>query len=212
AGSMSPLDLSYVGYSVQMNLEGEHETMLVLKHPNSPKDEIRILVNTAMHLVLKIENVNEGKINSTMTFGDFVEIAGAWYAGRIENKDRDGHRTSITTQKFTLLPAGGFERQWKQDLAIRDQAQLLCEPLPKLVEAKKALAAGKATFEDQIVMLLHFQATQQWDRVLGHLAEAEKLSGKPGMRWVRLSVLPIARKAEEAKKQFLAEASSLARQ
>ena len=91
------------------------------------------------------------------------------------------------------------------------RAQLLREPLPKLVDAKKALAAGKAAFADQMVMLLHFQATQQWDRVLAHLAEAEKLSGKPGMRWVRMSVLSIARKAEEAKKRFLAEAESLAK-
>ena len=97
-------------------------------------------------------------------------------------------------------------------MAIRDQAQLLHEPLPKLADAKQALAVGKATFEDQIVMLLHFQATQQWDRVLGYLAEAEKLSGKPGMRWARMSVLAIARKAEEAKKQFLDEAESLAKQ
>ena len=110
------------------------------------------------------------------------------------------------------MAAGEFDRLWKQDLAIREQAQLLREPLPKLVDAKKALAAGKAAFEDQMVMLLHFQATQQWDRVLGHLAEAEKLSGKPGMRWVRMSVLPIARKAEEAKKRFLEEAESLAKQ
>ena len=38
AGSMSPLDLSYVGYSVKTNAEGEHETLLVLKirtHPGT---------------------------------------------------------------------------------------------------------------------------------------------------------------------------------
>ena len=96
-------------------------------------------------------------------------------------------------------------------MAIREQAQLLREPLPRLADAKKALAAGKATFEDQILMLLHFQATQQWDRVLGHLAEAEKLSGRPGMRWVRLAILSIARKAEEAKKRYFEEAESLAK-
>ena len=44
---------------------------------------------------------------------------------------------------------------------------------------------------------------------MNHLAEAEKLSGKRGMRWVRLAVLSIARKAEEAKKQCLEEAASL---
>ena len=184
---------------------------MVLKHPNLPQYEIRFLVDTARHVILKIENVDKGKVNSTTTFGDFVEVAGAWYAGRIESVDADGRRISVTTQKFTVLAAGQFDRLWKQDLALREQAQLLREPLPRLADAKKALAAGKAAFEDQMVMLLHFQATQQWDRVLGHLAEAEKLSGKPGMRWVRLVVLPMARKAEEAKKRFLEEAESLAK-
>jgi hypothetical protein len=211
AGAMSPLDLSYVGYLVQANVDGEHQTMLVLKHPSSPEYEVRVLVDTTRHVILKIENANKGKVISTTVFGDFVEIAGAWFAGRIETLDADGRRTSLTTQKFTVLPPGGFDRAWKDEMSIRPQAQLLREPLPRLIDAKKALANGKATFEDQMALLLHFQATQQWDRVLGHLAEAEKLSGKPGMRWVRLSLLSIARKAEEAKKRCLAEAESLAK-
>ncbi len=227
-GTLSPLDLAYVGYSVKQNLEGEHETMLVLKHPNLPRDEIRILVDTAMNVVLKTENIalpspgsrlredgrgagGEGKVTSATTFSDFVQVAGTWYAGRIETTDGNGRRTSLVTQKFSTLAAGDFDRQWKQDLAIRERAQLLREPLPKLADAKQAVAGGKATFEDQIVMLLHFQATPQWDRVLEYLADAEKRSGKPGMRWVRMSVLSIARHAEEAKKQVLDEAQSLAK-
>ena len=206
----SPLDLACAGYSVQLDPKGEHETLLVLKHPNSPQDEIRILVDTTRHVVMKVENVGEGKVNSTMTFDDFVEIAGAWYAGRIESLDSEGRRVAVVMRKFTVLPAGQFDRLWKQEMAIRDRAQLLRQPLPRLVDAKKALAAGKATFEDQMLMLLHFQGTQQWDRVLGHLAEAEKLSGKAGMRWVRLALLPMARKAEEAKKRCFEEAESLA--
>ena len=224
----SPLDLSYAGYSVQLNLEGEHQSLLVLKHRNSPQYEIRFLVDTTRHVILKIENADKGKVISTTTFSDFVEIAGAWYAGRIESIGPDGRRNSTTTQKLTALndPAavGNALRgvsdgrhpspSWNATEGVpysRDRSQLLREPLPKLVDAKKALAAGKPAFEDQIVMLLHFQATQQWDRVLGHLAEAEKLSGKSGMRWVRLAVLPMARKAEEAKKRCLEEAELLAK-
>jgi tetratricopeptide (TPR) repeat protein len=101
---------------------------------------------------------------------------------------------------------------------------LLREPLPRLVEAKKpsppaplpkgegsSAAAGKAGFEDQVILLLHFQATQQWDRVLGHLDAAETLSGKPGMRWVRTAILRVARKAEDAKKRYFDEAETLAK-
>ena len=161
-------------------------------------------------MILKTETTNQDKINGSTTFGNFTEVAGAWYAGRIETADADGRRTSTASQKFTSLAAGDFDRLWKQDLAVRDQTQLLREPLPKLIDAKRAQAAGKAAFEDHVVMLLHFQATQQWDRVLGYLAAAEKLSGKPGMRWVRIAVLPIARQAEKAKTRFLEEAGKLA--
>jgi predicted Zn-dependent protease len=209
AGSTSPLDLGYQGYSVEIKREGDHRARLLLKHPTSPNYEVRLLIDTARRVLLKIENVNEGKVASTTTFGEFIEVLGAWYAGRIENFDAEGRRTTVITQKFSVLPGGEFGRQWKQELALRDHTQLLRDPLPRLIDAKKALASGKAALEDHVVMLLHFQATQQWDRVLGHLAAAEKLSGKPGMRWVRLAVLQIARKAEEAKKLVLNEASNV---
>ena len=58
---MSPLDLAYAGYSVQLKPEGEHRTLLVLKHPSSPHNEIRILVDTARHVILKIENADQGQ-------------------------------------------------------------------------------------------------------------------------------------------------------
>ncbi len=211
-GTIQPLDAAYAGYSVQQKSDGPNRTLLVLKEPSLPRYEVRVLVDTARHVILKTENVTAGKINSAITYSDFIEVGGAWYAGRMETVGADGRRDSVTTQKFAVLAAGQFDRLWQQDMAVRDRVQLLREPLPRLIDAKQALAAGKAAFEDQMVMLLHFQATQQWDRVLGHLVEAEKLSGKPGMRWVRMVVLPLARKAEEAKKRFLEEAESLAKQ
>ena len=210
-GTMQPLDVAYAGYSVQQKSDGPNRVLLVLRQPNAPRSEVRFFVDTARHVILKTENVTAGKINSAETYEDFVEVGGAWYAGRMETVDADGRGNSTTTQKFSVLAAGQFDRVWQQEMAVRDRVQLIREPLPRLIDAKQALAAGKAAFEDQMVMLLHFQATQQWDRVLGHLAEAEKLSGKPGMRWVRMVVLPLARKAEEAKKRFLEEAEALAK-
>ena len=56
--------------------------------------------------------------------------------------------------------------------------------------AKKSIDDGKGTFEDHLVMLAHFYAIQQWDRVLQHLEALEALAtDKPGMRWVRDAVL-----------------------
>ncbi len=130
AGVLSPLDLTYAGYSVQLKPEGENRTRLVLKHPNMPNNETRIFVDTARNVILKIELVTlpspsssgqgdqnlpspsgrgaggESTVNGTITFDDFVEVAGAWYAGRIESFDAEGRRTSVVTRKFSVLPAG----------------------------------------------------------------------------------------------------------
>ena len=211
AGVMSPLDLTYAGYSVQLKPEGDNRTQLILKYRNSPQLEIRILVDTTRHVILKIEHVNESKVNVTTTFDDFVEIAGAWYAGRIESYDADGRRTSVTTQEVQPL-AGRRVRSALEAGPGHPRSERNCSAsrCPGWPMPRRPWLPAKAAFEDQIVMLLHFQATQQWDRVLGHLAEAEKLSGKPGMRWVRLAILPIARKAEEAKKRYFEEAELLA--
>ena len=51
-------------------------------------------------------------------------------------------------------------------MADRDRTQLLRKPLPSLGDAKRAAAVGKATIEDELVLLSHFQDIQQWDRAL----------------------------------------------
>ena len=57
AGTTSPLDLDYAGSSVRLKPDGENRVLLVLKDPNSPHDEVRILVDTARHVILKIEGI-----------------------------------------------------------------------------------------------------------------------------------------------------------
>ena len=103
-----------------------------------------------------------------------------------------------------------MDRQWKQELADRDRAQLLRMPLPNLADARRAAAAGRATVEDEIVLLTDLQARKQWGRVLEHLEKAERLSGKPGMRWVRYNILQLCPDDERLKKCFCDEAARLA--
>ena len=121
AGTMSPLDLSYVGYSVQLNLEGEHQTLLVLKHPNLPQNEIRILVDTARHVILKIENIAlpslsgrgaGGRARSTRRplSATSSRSPGPGMPAASRTSTPTAAATSITTQKFTALAAGQFDR------------------------------------------------------------------------------------------------------
>ena len=147
--------------------------------PRNPRFESHLLIDTARKVILSIEGRQDGKVTSTTRFDDFVEVGGAWYAGRTETFDEKNRRTSLVVEKFQPLAAGQWEPQWKGQLAAAAQVQFLHEPLPRLVDAKKALAAGKATFEDQVVMALHFERSQQWARVMEHwrTRRAEQLGG-----------------------------------
>ena len=114
------------------------------------------------------------KSTSSTRCEDFVEAAGAWWAGRIETFDAEGRRTSRTVQQFKPLSTEAMDQQIAQELTGRDQIQFLHEPLPKLTAAKQAIASGKATFDDQVVLLLHFARSQQWTRAMEYLEQAEK--------------------------------------
>ncbi|NQT39974.1 MAG: tetratricopeptide repeat protein, partial [Planctomycetes bacterium] len=84
-------------------------------------------------------------------------------------------------------------------------------PLPSLAEAKGALAEEKARFDDHLVMMRHFSATEQWDRAFAHLEQLEHLAAdRPGVRWLRNVMLLEARRGEELKQRIFDEAGRLA--
>ena len=187
-----------------------NRTLLVLHYPRT-RAETHILIDTARKVALWIEGRHDGKVNLTTRYDDFVEVGGAWYAGREETFDAENRRTSVVVEKFQALGAGQWEPLWKGQLAAAAQVQFLHEPLPSLLDAKKALAAGKASFEDQVVMALHFERSQQWARVMDHWQRAEQsAAAKPGLRWVRYALLNVSRRREELRTRAMEEAAELA--
>ncbi len=98
-------------------------------------------------------------------------------------------------------------------LAGRERVQFLHDPAETVLDAKKHLAAGKADFDDQITLLMHFGRSSQWARAMEHLAAAERLADdkklhddNKGVRWLRYAVLKSARRNEELKGLFQKEA------
>jgi hypothetical protein len=103
-------------------------------------------------VLLGIEHRTKGKVTSATRFDDFVEVAGAWWARRVETLNDKGERTSVTTQTVAELPADEFAKKLAAELAGKAKALFLRGPLPKLADAKAAVAAGKATFDDRATL------------------------------------------------------------
>ena len=204
------LERSYQGYQVELKRQADQQTLLILTNPNSPAYEIRILVDTDRHVVLRIEQSNAGKVTNTQKYGEFVQIAGAWWPTRHEGLDDKGRRVSLTTEKYSTAASDEFERKLQAELADAPKVQFLEDPGRKLADAKQSAALGKADFDDRVTLLMHFVRSQQWDRALEHLEAAERLApDKGGMRWVRSALLQISRRHEELKKRMLTEAAAL---
>ncbi|MGA2061934.1 MAG: VIT domain-containing protein [Thermoguttaceae bacterium] len=209
--TLNLLEKSYPQCQVELKPQGDNRTLLVIKYPANQRSETDLMIDAQRHVILWIEERYDGKTTSSTKCEDFIEAAGAWWAGRIETFDSEGRRTSRTVQQFKSLSPEALDQQVAQELSGRDQIQFLHEPLPKLTDAKQAIASGKATFDDQVLLLLHFARSQQWTRAMEYLEQAEKAAeGKPGLRWIRNAFLNISRRREELKQRILAKAAQLA--
>ncbi|MCU0982575.1 MAG: hypothetical protein MUF25_25740, partial [Pirellulaceae bacterium] len=206
------LETMYPTYRARIEPQGENGSLLILQAPAPQRFEFRYLIDTQRGVVLRIETHQDGKRTGTTRCEDFVQIAGAWWPGRIESLNANGQRTSLTTIKFAEVDQADFARRMQSHLAVRDRLQVLHEPLPSAAKAKQTLADGKASFDDRMVLAMHFAAIQDWTRVNEHFAEAEQLAaGKSGMRWVRHAVLNQSRQREPLRGLLMAEAERLAK-
>jgi predicted Zn-dependent protease len=209
--SLTLLDTDYAGYRATLEPQGPERTALVLRRPSSPAYDVRLVVDTERHVLVAIEERRQGKVTSATRFDDFIEVAGSWWARKIEVMDAKGRLVSRSTFTIQLVAADALTQQIRAELAGREQSLFIHQPLASIVAAKKALADGKATLDDHLSLLVHFAASQQWARAVEHLEQCEKLAAdKPGMRWLHNAFLNISRRHEELKKRLLTEAGRLA--
>ncbi len=204
------LEFSLSGFKVTIRHPADGQTLLNFQSRDDGKNECRVLVDTKRNVVLSIENRYQGKTTTTQQFSDFVEVAGAWWATTTKTLDEKGRATNITSRKFARLDDEQYSQAMAKERSGRELVQFLRDPAETVLAAKKALASGTASFDDQVTLLMHFARSGQWARAMEHLAAVEKLAdGKPGVRWLRYAVLKSARRNEELKGLFLQEAGKL---
>ncbi len=209
--TVQSVERSYPGYRVRIERGDDANVRLVLTQPSNPSFELRVTVDTQRWVVLRVEHVNDGSVTHTTVYDRFVQVGGAWWAARSETRDAQGRRTSESTEKLTALSADDFDRLYRAELALAEKVQFLHDPAGLVVDARAAVAAGKADFDDHFTLLMHAVYRQQWDAAMQRLAAAEAAAGdKPGLAWVRDALLLASRRREELKQRVLDRSAALA--
>ncbi len=127
--SLSRLDEAYRGYEAKV-IKGDapDRAVLVLTVKNNSDFEQRFTIDTARHVLVKIESLDKGKVTSTTTFTDFVQLAGGWWARKVTTIDAKERKTGETTLDITALTAEKFSARIDAELAAKPHVQFLQIP------------------------------------------------------------------------------------
>jgi tetratricopeptide (TPR) repeat protein/outer membrane lipoprotein-sorting protein len=207
--SFSPIHHSFAAYTAAVEQAGEDRVRLVLTLPSNEEYRVVFTIDTARNVVLE---QGDGKSAAKTVFSDFAEVAGQWWARKIEAFDIKGRQTSSMKQTVRLLNDDDFEKQWNAELKPRQETIMLNVPMDSIRVAETAVEAGQATIAHRLSLLLRADAIQKWDEAFAQLAELEKLAAaqdKTGARWIRFSLSIAARRNEEARQLALKLANQL---
>ena len=168
-------------------------------------------IDSAKHVLVKLEWFADGKPTSTTMFGEFAEVAGSWWPKKSTTTDAKGRKTSETTFEIQSLGKDQYSQRIAAELAAKPKVQFLRLPFVKLKVARQKVADGSAGFDDRLTMIMNNAQLQQWDEMWKQVDAAEKLTADtPGVRWLRTILLATIRRNEEARQRLLTEAKQLA--
>jgi predicted Zn-dependent protease len=218
--SLRPLHEAYASYQASVVQVGDDRVELTLTSPNSIGNETRLLIDLQRRVLLERQQFVGGNVANTTTFENFVEVGGSWWAQRVTTTNAAGETTSVTTQTVAALSPAEFQQRMATELAPRASSHLVRLPMPGLQQAKQAVAAGAASIDERLVVLLDHLSRQQWEEVFQQLDAMEAQSqAKPpvnspdqawsGLRWIRLALEQVARRHEPALEQLQTEAERL---
>lgn len=204
-----PLHQVYAQYSARVESAKDDRVTLILTMKKSTS-EIRYTIDTARHVVLSVTTLADGKVASTTSYDNFVELAGTWWATRVVATDEQNRILSETRMEVTPLPKQAFAERMSAEMAVSTSVQFLKLPVPSLKVSRQRVTEGADTFTDRMVMILDAAQRQQWDEMWKHVDVVEKDSvDKPGLRWIRTILLATIRRNEEAMKHLTDEAQRL---
>lgn len=205
--SLTPFYEGYRHHTVKLENVGENIVKLSVRAKNT-EYVIVFTIDTAKHVLLKHEAIDDGKSTGVTEYSDFVEVGGSWWAKKVTVTNAKKEIIGTTTFEIKSLAADEFTKSVTAELTAKPQVLLLSYPLAPLKTARQNVTVGKAAFADRFTMLLFYLNQQQWDDALAQLTEIEKLAAdKPGVRWFRTLIYAAIRRNEEARQRFISEAA-----
>ena len=200
---------TYSSYEVEVGEALGNRIALVLTYKPS-RQRIEVLIDTEKNVVLEWRNGWDAEKRTTIKYSDHVQIAGVWWPQKIENYDSKQQLVATTAQTVEALSQEQFAARLTMHKPDRNKVIVVAMPMPTVSKAEAEVANGTADFQHRLALLLRSSRTQQWDDVLAHMKEMEQFQPKPGMKkWVKPAVLLAARKFEDARQHFLAQADEL---
>lgn len=210
--SLTALHESYPQADVRIEpVAGEARSTLIITQSSEGEVtfEMRVLIDTQRHVVLEQTwRWLEGATKTT--FDNFVSLHGQWWATKITRTDAQSRINTVTELKITAHDAQQFQQALTANLTERANVRFVHLPGGSVERAKQAVAEGKATVEEHLLVLLHFNLEQQWDKVFEQLAAIEKLPGpQRGLWWLRTTLLQTAGRNEEARVRLFEEVNRI---
>ncbi|MCA9058313.1 MAG: hypothetical protein KDA85_07430, partial [Planctomycetaceae bacterium] len=211
--SLSALHQTFRNYRVEIEHPEQNRTVLRCVANWSGAHEVRFTIDTARHVLLSQVTLENNNVTNTIQHSDFIQVAGSWWATRIETTGADQpgrvkYRVVQTVEAFTPQQ---FAEEFQQQQSMIPASILMPESLPTVRNAKQAIAAGTASAWDHFSMLLHWSMSQKWEEAFASLRQWETSHPKQfGADWIRIAVELAAGRNEDARQRLTVIANRIA--
>ncbi len=176
----------------------ENVVTIVFAANDDPANERVLVVDLGRSVLLEERSVLDGKTTGATRYADFVEVAGRWWATKVESLDEDGHVVARQTLKVEAIDAAAFDAAFDDAMVAHGDVVFLVGEDPKVADARQAVRDGRAGLAQHLVVALSHAARQRWDDAWKAFEAAATAAGeKPGTTWMRLALLARSRRGTD---------------
>lgn len=198
--SLTDLVRMYALYTARVERADAATMVVVLSAPAPQKYDLRLTLDRVRGVLLEQQGAWQGEVSSTTRYADFHQVAGLWWPGSAVTFDPQGRTLGRYDLRVRTLATADANATLRRTQEAHADVIMLGAADPDLDAAKQAVADRRAGFADQFTIVLHYAASQQWDKVFDAWRAAEAtVAGKPGAVWLRAVLLGQGRKQQELK-------------